>query len=238
MTKATETHHDKIIDAALGLAADVPWDEVRMSDVAKRADVSLTALRDAFDDKSDVLHAFSRRIDRQVLERIDPEMSDEPARDRLLDILVTRFEMLQPHRSALKSIAKAYGRDPIAMLDGNRSARVSMRWMLEAAGIDAAGRAGDLRAQGLVLVFLQAMRVFLEDDDPGMARTMAELDRGLRRGVRSMRRIENVMRAGMAFGRALRPRRRRRRRDDHLYEDDYDPDDLGPAPAYRGEGGL
>ena len=53
--------------------------------------------------------------------------------------------------------------------------------MLEAAGISSVGLAGSLRIKGLALVYLNALRVWLEDDSPDMARTMAAVDKGLRR---------------------------------------------------------
>jgi hypothetical protein len=55
----------------------------------------------------------------------------------------------------------------------------SQRWMLEAAGISAAGPRGALRAQGAALLFARVLGVWLHDDDPAMDRTMAALDRGL-----------------------------------------------------------
>jgi hypothetical protein len=62
-----------------------------------------------------------------------------------------------------------------------------MYWMLEAAGIGTDGATGGLRVAGLAAVYASVFRVWLEDDDPGHARTMAALDRRLRRGERSLR---------------------------------------------------
>ena len=48
----------------------------------------------------------------------------------------------------------------------------------------ASGPRGMLRAQGLALLFGGVLRTWVEDDDPGLARTMAALDRALARGQR------------------------------------------------------
>jgi hypothetical protein len=81
--------------------------------------------------------------------------------------------------------------------------------MLTAADIDSSGPRGMLRAQGLAMLFAQVLRVWLDDDDPGLARTMAELDRELGRGQRFAGMLDDLCR--------LVPRcpslRRRRRRD-------------------------
>jgi hypothetical protein len=55
--------------------------------------------------------------------------------------------------------------------------------MLSAADISAAGPKGILRGQGLALLYASVLRTWLDDDDPGLARTMAALDRALSRGA-------------------------------------------------------
>src|SRR5436305_1993893 len=53
--------------------------------------------------------------------------------------------------------------------------------MLTAADIDAFGTRGMVRAQGMAVIYARTLRVWLDDDDPGLARTLAELDRNLAR---------------------------------------------------------
>ncbi|KAB2864417.1 MAG: TetR/AcrR family transcriptional regulator, partial [Bauldia sp.] len=43
-----------------------------------------------------------------------------------------------------------------------------------------------------VLVYAEAMRTWLDDDAPDLARTMAALDRALRRGERAMQMVSNL----------------------------------------------
>ncbi|MCT8971956.1 TetR/AcrR family transcriptional regulator [Microbaculum marinisediminis] len=218
---------DDIVDAALGLAAEQPWDEVRLTDIAARAGVSLSALRAAFDGKIAILAAFIRRIDQAVLDALDPELSDEPARERLFDVLMTRFDALMPYKEAVRSIAGSFERRPGDLIAMNPIAVRSMVWMLEAAGIDTSGRLGMVGAQGLAVAFGRTLRVWLKDDDPGMARTMVELDRRLTEGGRWMRRLEGLASFADAIDRVRRGRRRRRRR--------YDAD---PEPGEEYGGGI
>jgi hypothetical protein len=76
----------------------------------------------------------------------------------------------------------------------NRIVVNSMAWMLNAAGIPATGGRGALQAQGLACAWARVMRVWLDDDDPGLARTMAELDRRLRQAERAWMRLERLSR--------------------------------------------
>jgi hypothetical protein len=82
-----------------------------------------------------------------------------------------------------------------------------MVWMLAASGIPAQGLRGAMRAQALALIWARVMQVWLKDDDPGLARTMAALDKHLREAERAARRIDDLKRC------ACRPFQRRERHE-------------------------
>lgn len=68
-----------------------------------------------------------------------------------------------------------------------------MRFMLEAAGIEVEdGAAGAIKLQGLALAWARIVRVWLDDDDPGLSKTMAELDRELTRGERAVAGVDRL----------------------------------------------
>jgi AcrR family transcriptional regulator len=198
----------KIVDALMALAAERRWEEVTLEAVAERAGVSLAALRAAYDGRLAILADFVRRIDERVLAGLDADMAGEAPRERLFDVLFSRFEALGPHKPAIRSLAAAARRDPALALALNGTVVPSMAWMLAAAGIATTGGRGLFRAQGLALVWAQVMRVWLDDDDPGLARTMAALDRQLRRAERNALRLERLARIVCPPPRARRERRR------------------------------
>jgi hypothetical protein len=74
----------------------------------------------------------------------------------------------------------------------NQVAMSSMRFMLEAAGIEAEGASGAIKLQGLALAWARVLHVWLEDDEPTLSKTMAELDRVLTRGERAVAGLERV----------------------------------------------
>jgi AcrR family transcriptional regulator len=189
---ATQKMRDKIIDATMSLLAEEGWDAVSLEAIAGKAGVSLAQLRDCYDGRIAILADLARRTDKTVLNAIDDAMADEPARERLFDILFSRFEALENVRPALRRLSAAVMRDPVLALELNRIVTGSMGWMLSAAGIDHAGPGGLLRAQGLAVVWSQVMRTWLDDDEPGHARTMAELDKRLRQAERSILRLERL----------------------------------------------
>jgi hypothetical protein len=85
--------------------------------------------------------------------------------------------------------------------------------MLTAAGIKASGPRGLMRAQGLAVLFAAVLRAWVNDDDPGLARTMAALDRALGRGQRLVGLVEDICQVPRRLCR-LRSRWRRRHDED------------------------
>lgn len=172
--------HEKIIAAALKLAAKSGWHELTLAEIATAAKVSLPELAHMFPTKSAILAAWSRGIDADVLKAAEAEdLGGESARDRLFDVLMMRFDALSPSKPALQNISRDLARDPVAAVALVRPALQSLGWMLEAAGIDSSGVRGAVRVRGLALIWARVFRVWLEDGED-QAKTMAELDRRLR----------------------------------------------------------
>ena len=136
------------------------------------------------------------------------DMEDEPARERLFDVLMRRLELMAPHRQAVRSLIRSARHNAPLALALNHLAVRSQKWMLTAAGINASGPRGALRAQGLAMLFSSVLRTWVRDDDEGLARTMATLDRALGRGQRLSGLLDDLCFIPSRLCR-LRPRRRR-----------------------------
>jgi AcrR family transcriptional regulator len=191
---APKDPRNAIIDALLELAGERSWDDITISDVAARANVSLSTFRDFFPSKGAVLAAFSRRIDHIVLDAAGDGLTGEPVKERLFDVLMRRLDALAPYKLGLEAISDWTRRDPLAAAAINRVVVNSMRFMLEAAGIESESPVGALKLQGLALAWMRILRIWFRDDDPGLASTMAALDRELTRGSGFVARAEDVNR--------------------------------------------
>lgn len=201
----------KFIDAAMRLAAERGWSGLALDDIAVAAGESLSVLRKEFQTKAQILAAYTRAVDDAVLARIErPEPGTAP-RDRLFDVLMTRFEVMAPHKAALRRIAADLRHRPGESLAQFGPAARSTYWMLAAAGIDAESTRGTLKLPGLMGIYARAFDTWLQDDDPGMARTMAALDSRLRRGERMVRRVDDMLAAAERMFSSLKGRRRRPR---------------------------
>jgi AcrR family transcriptional regulator len=215
-TKPADTR-GKIVDALMDLARERQFEEISIRDICAAAGVSLADFRDAFPSKGAVLGGLSRLIDRAVLAQDASELADESPRERLFDILMRRLEAMAPYREGLREATAWIRRDAAAALAMNQAVIGSMRFMLEAAGIGVEdGTAGAIKLQGLALAWARIVTVWLDDDDPGLSRTMAELDRELTRGERAVAgvdRLNSLASPLRALARiAFEGRRRRRTR--------------------------
>jgi AcrR family transcriptional regulator len=212
-SSADKSARQRIIDAFMALLAEKAFEQIGFAEIAKRAGVSLSELRDTFGSTLAILAAHMKTIDRAVLAGEDGDMAEEPPRERLFDVLMRRLEILTPHKDAVRSLIRSASRNPGLAFALNGLAVRSLQWMLTAADIGAVGPRGMVRAQGLALLFASVLRTWVHDDDPGLARTMAALDRALARGQRWSGFLDDLCRIPAAACR-LRPRRRRRRGDD------------------------
>ncbi|GAB5467394.1 MAG: TetR family transcriptional regulator [Rhodospirillales bacterium] len=180
---AVRNPEKRLVEAAMALAAERPWNEVGYREIAAKAGVPLAEAWVAAPGRRAILAHLSRQADLTVLKE-PAAQEDGDARDRVFDVLMRRFDALRPYRAGLASVAAAMGRDPGSALCGGLGVMRSMRAMLLAAGVSAEGGSGLLRVKGLTWVWLATLRTFLRDDSVDLSPTMAALDSQLRRAER------------------------------------------------------
>lgn len=184
---------ERAVAAALDLSARMGWDMITLGDIADKAHCSLAELSEVFDDKGDILIAYERMVDKKLLEAFaEPDLSS-PERDRLFDILMERFDILNDQRTAMQSVLKTIMLDPKQAVIGMPHLGRSMAWVLEAAGIDSSGVRGAIRVAGLAAVYLYALRAWSKDDSDDLSKTMAALDRGLNRAEQCVNTLSFIL---------------------------------------------
>jgi len=159
---------DRAADAALALAAERPWRDVSLRDIAERAGTPLPELYARAASKWRLALRISDRFDRAALETAATPSDD--LHDRLFDATMARIEAMEPHRAALTAMVRADS--PVVMLPHlPRTARA----ILEAAGIDATPP----RVLAMTAVWARCVQVW-RDDEGALNRTMAEIDKRLK----------------------------------------------------------
>ena len=175
------TVRDRIVDAALDLAEEHGWANLRLYQVAERAGVPLAALGAEFRDQNALANAwFARAL--HALERMPPEaLAGQPAPERLHLVIMRWFDALAPHREVTGQMlrTKLYPSHPQHWVPLIFDLSRLVHWFLDAARIASTGRARRLAEIGLTAVFLASLRVWLRDESADGERTRVYLQRRL-----------------------------------------------------------
>jgi AcrR family transcriptional regulator len=191
---AQPSSHDRVIDALLDRLSTTPWPEISLGQIAQDADMDLAQLRALFPSKGAIFAGFARRIDVQSLKAVPSTVSpDETPREKLAVLLQNRFQAMVPHKAALQRFSDALKTDPAAALAWNRVLLTSAQWTLAAACIPETGISGTAKAQGLVVLLVKVMPVWLNDDTADQSETREALDRELARVEKWLGHIRGFM---------------------------------------------
>src|ERR1039458_731263 len=103
---------DKAVDALMALLAEHPFEDIGLAEVAGRAGLKLSQLRAEFGSTLAIVGAHIKDIDRAVLAGGGGDLAEEPARERLFDVLMRRLEVLAPYKEAVRSLLRSARRNP------------------------------------------------------------------------------------------------------------------------------
>jgi AcrR family transcriptional regulator len=166
-------------EALLRLVAAGGWRDLSYADIAKDAGLSLSAAYQAYPSKAAILAGIGRDIDARLFASLEDDPLDGSAKDRLFDLMMRRFDILNEHREAYAALAWELPRTPVEAGCLALQLRQSLANMLEAAGVSASGLRGSVLIEGLGVIYACALRVWLKDDTADLSKTMAELDKRL-----------------------------------------------------------
>jgi AcrR family transcriptional regulator len=165
---------------------------VTLLDIAQAAGMSLSDLRREFTCKNDIISAFQKEVDAEVLAKAKAASQAQSPRDRLFDVIMTRFEVLAPYKPALKRVSTYFCCRPGEAATLVCSSLASQYWMLAGAGAKLDGPGGALRVTGLAAIYGKVFQVWLDDPSPSLDKTMAALDKRLARGERWLSGMETA----------------------------------------------
>jgi len=165
--------------AALSLAATISWRDVTLAKLAAAAARPVSDYYGA--SVGEAVDCVEEAFDRAIADNIDKLDPSQSVRDRLFELIMRRFEAMEPHRAAVLSMEHGLDRDPTLMAGAHQRHVRAARWVLALAGLEADGMTGQARAQGLGVIIGQARAAWRGDSAGDFAKTMASLDKNLRR---------------------------------------------------------
>lgn len=187
-----------LLELAFELIALSGWRGFSFAELANRAELSMAEVRDVFNGRAGLLDALNRRLDHAMLDMDAEDMQGLPPKDRVFEMIMSRLEAMGPMRAGLCRLIEDARFDPeLIAMTACRLDR-SLAWLQDAAALDGGGSGSPIRQirrriqrRVLGVVYLQILKVWSTDDSPDLAKTMAALDKQLRR-------VEGL--AGLAAG--------------------------------------
>jgi AcrR family transcriptional regulator len=190
-TSKRATQSDRIVDAALELADERGWADVRLHQIAERAGLALAEVRSRFRDQDAVANAWFARALTALVAAPPDDLADRRPPERLHAVIMRWFDALAPHRATTAQMlqAKLYVSHPHHWVPLIFELSRLMHWFLDAARIASTGRARQLAEVGLTAIFLATLRIWLRDDSMDCERTRRYLRRRLAAADRWLNRL-------------------------------------------------
>ena len=178
---------DQALFAALWSALDQqPLGTVSLEQLADEAGLALTDLYVRYADSDAVLLAALRALDTAALRQSADDFADVPEAsvyEKLLEGLISRFELYVPVRVQMKAVHGAAQRNPVlAACLLARLADMTDR-LLSLCGDEVTGWRRQARIKGILAVLLRVRLVWQSDDTTDLSLTLSSLDKELRRAA-------------------------------------------------------
>ena len=192
MARTIDTNK-RIISVTLKLAETITWQEITVDNIARVAKVEPSILLQNFSSKLSILEAFNRQLDANIRQEFAKTRNLGSVREQLFDIIMTRFDFLNSHKQALKSIYKTtIPYDLHATICGLNNVTNSMKVVLNMTEISTKTPLGCIRTKLLSAIFVRSFVTWLNDDSADMAKTMAKLDSDLAKAEKLSNLIANT----------------------------------------------
>ncbi len=170
-----------ILQSALKLANKNGWNNVSLECIAEDLGVANKELKNIFANKNEIVMAVLQKVNDDLLAanlHFDSEF--DTAKDRLFDVIMYRFDLLNKERKALVSMLSPLKTAPENLWSFKKDFCYSMRSILEKAGVVTSSMIKeDAFIVALSVVYMLTVQTWLKDDSEDMAKTMSVLDQHL-----------------------------------------------------------
>ena len=118
-----------MVQATMDIAAAGDWASCRLVDIAAVVGLNPSALPARYRDKTDVLRVLADKLDAEVLAAVDVSADDPdiPVRERLLEVLMQRFDTMAPCKAGITGVLRAIPLSPSTIRYGVPALVRSMR---------------------------------------------------------------------------------------------------------------
>jgi AcrR family transcriptional regulator len=176
--KKSKPHFDdaKLSAAVMRLVAAKGWGKMTLNDVAKTAKIPLSEIKARFKGTSDLIAVIAKETDKEAFAPLS-KISGTP-HDRLFEILMARFDIMQKHRSVFLNMAHEARVNHALSCALARASIASLNRIIDTSRLTQPPR--PILASGIGAVYGWAFYIWCKDTSHDMAKTMAAIDKALR----------------------------------------------------------
>jgi AcrR family transcriptional regulator len=170
---------ERIVDAALALAAQGGWEALRLHDLAAALGIGLDDVRRHFREKDELIDAWFDRADAAMLRLADSgALTGLSPRQRLVQLIMAWLDALEPHRAVTRQMIAAKAEPGHLHIQVPAVMRISrtVQWLREAARLQDQGLARALGETALTAIYLVVFSRWLTERRPGSPHTRTLLD--------------------------------------------------------------
>lgn len=163
------------------LLEDKDWIALTLNDVATHLNISLEEMHHFATSKEDLLTVMISYIEEQTLKHIDQDLITEKTskEDQLFDSLFARFEAATPHKKPIANLKNTFQGNPTLAFNTIPQFIEAVKRLAALSDIHFTGPLGALQLRGFALIYLRLIYIWLEDDSPDMAKTMAATNKAV-----------------------------------------------------------
>ncbi len=178
VSRRTDERPD-LLEAAFALIASAGWAGWSPRALAAATGCELVEIYQAFPTPAALARRLGERLDRAMLAIPPDELEGLSHRERLFELLMRRFDAMAPFKPGLRRLTGEARGEPELLLASLCTLDRMAGWLIELAALPYRGLEARLARRVLMLAYARLFAVWLADDTPDLATTMAELDKRL-----------------------------------------------------------
>jgi ubiquinone biosynthesis protein COQ9 len=168
-----------LLHAILSLIKVYGWKDLNLNDIIRYLEMSPAELYHFFPTKLSILKAFFQHVDQQTLAHLEHFEPNEPPRNRLFSVIMTRFDVLNDYKPLISELSYQGWKDITLISKILPQCLNALTWLLEASEVDTSELLGVIRLKIFAVFYGATVLTWLKDDTLDMASTMACLDKGI-----------------------------------------------------------
>ena len=174
------TLKSKLIDTAISELLCGRWDSINMRSISKKSKIKLDQVLKISNSKEELLDLWSQSINFKILDNISlEELEDATIKDRILELMLCRFDVLSDHKSEMTALVKLARKNAVESVRAFSRIKQSMQYILNLSGAEYQGKIGILKIKILSLIWLVTFKEWYEFKEDDNSVIMSNLDRRL-----------------------------------------------------------